>query len=191
MPEQTKPDLAAITRGVYRERLTEQAIRNRLVDQHKPVTPWDGHTECACGERLPCVVAGDLTALLGELGRLRERDARLHVELRDRRTDDLEVRGHLSPQPGTGPGEMLPIPIGKTLAPSVEWLVNEVADLRAQVERMRLDRPAYQRIADEKNNDLAWLRTKVLATATAIEGEGLGLVATCTRLRAIAGGGQR
>lgn len=82
------------------------------------------------------LVSVDVPDLLAEVDRLRERDDRIHEELRDRRTDDLNVRGHLSPQPGTGPHPMIPFELGPTLAPAVEWLVGVLAQVRATHEQM-------------------------------------------------------
>jgi hypothetical protein len=61
-----------------------------------------------------------------------------HDELRDKRTDLLNIRGILSPQgrsPGLGP--VVPMPLGKDVAPAVEWLVNEVDELREENLRLR------------------------------------------------------
>jgi len=57
-----------------------------------------------------------------------ERDARIHEELRDRRSDDLNVRGILSP---SGEERKVLFELGPTIAPAVEWLVAEVERLKA------------------------------------------------------------
>ena len=63
----------------------------------------------------------------------RDKAAKDHDELRDKRTDLLNIRGILSPQdrsPGLGP--VVPMPLGKEVAPAVERLVNEVDQLREE-----------------------------------------------------------
>ncbi len=80
--------------------------------------------------------------LLAEVDRLLERDARIHEELRDRRSDDLNVRGTLCPQPGTAPDPMIPFELGSTITPVVEWLVGELERLRAAKPGVRVIDPA-------------------------------------------------
>jgi hypothetical protein len=61
-----------------------------------------------------------------------------HDELRDKRTDLLNIRGALSPQGRSlGLGPVVPMPLGKDVAPAVEWLVNEVDRLREENLQLR------------------------------------------------------
>ncbi|HEY1180235.1 MAG TPA: hypothetical protein VGF17_29105 [Phytomonospora sp.] len=50
--------------------------------------------------------------------------------------DAQEIRGILSPN---GEARKVPMPLGETLAPAVEWLVNRVAELEAQAATARAD----------------------------------------------------
>lgn len=59
---------------------------------------------------------------------IRDRD-----ELRDARTDLLDVRGLLSPQGGE---DVTPVPLVPTVAPAVAWLVDELARVRAELADM-------------------------------------------------------
>jgi hypothetical protein len=55
------------------------------------------------------------------------------AELRDKRSDLLNIRGILSPQGRSlGLGPVVPMPLGEEVAPAVEWLVNEVDQLREE-----------------------------------------------------------
>jgi hypothetical protein len=58
--------------------------------------------------------------------------ARDHIELRDKRTDLLNIRGALSPadQPHL---RVVPMDLGSEVAPAVQWLVDEVLRLRELV----------------------------------------------------------
>lgn len=71
----------------------------------------------------------DVAALVAEVERLRAKVAREHTELRDRRTEDMTIRGILSPN-----GQDAPIPVDVELVPSavpgVAWLAAEVTRLR-------------------------------------------------------------
>jgi hypothetical protein len=83
---------------------------------------------------------------LADADRLRtERDAALaalagvtpenyHTELRDRRNDDMEVRGILSPNGGP---RVIAVEIGPTIAPAVEWLVSDRDSWRGMAEAFR------------------------------------------------------
>lgn len=53
-------------------------------------------------------------------------------ELRDKRTDLLTIRGILSPH---GHDRVVPEPLGNEVAPAVRWLVAELEQLRAGLER--------------------------------------------------------
>jgi hypothetical protein len=65
----------------------------------------------------------DVPALIAEVERLNAKVERDHVELRDKRTDLLNVRGILSPN---GYPSKVPMPLVPTVAPAVQWLVAEV-----------------------------------------------------------------
>jgi outer membrane murein-binding lipoprotein Lpp len=61
-----------------------------------------------------------------------------HNELRDKRTDLLNIRGILSPQGRSlSLGPVVPMPLGDEVAPAVEWLAAEVERLRADRDRAR------------------------------------------------------
>ncbi|MFF5404557.1 hypothetical protein ACFY8K_17050 [Streptomyces misionensis] len=71
-----------------------------------------------------------------EVEQLRARVAELEAQ-RDRRrvrlvalqNDALNIRGALSP---SGEARKVPMPLGETLLPAVEWLINRVAELEAE-----------------------------------------------------------
>jgi hypothetical protein len=66
--------------------------------------------------------------------------AKDHNELRDKRSDLLNVRGVLSPQGRSlGLGPVVPMPLGEDVAPAVEWLANEADRLREENARLRAD----------------------------------------------------
>lgn len=88
-------------------------------------------------------VAQELDAALrsveAEVERLR-RDARIHDELRDKRTDLLNIRGVLSP---AGEERKVPFELGPEVAPAVEWLVAEVEQLRKELKTLTLMREIW------------------------------------------------
>lgn len=58
---------------------------------------------------------------------------RLRDELRAARNDLLNVRGLLSPNGGQ---DVTPVPLVPTVAPAVAWLVDELANVRAELAAM-------------------------------------------------------
>jgi hypothetical protein len=71
-----------------------------------------------------------------EVERLRAKLAKDHDELRDKRSDLLNIRGILSPQDRSlGLGPVVPMSLGKEVAPAVEWLANEADRLRAKLDQ--------------------------------------------------------
>jgi hypothetical protein len=72
----------------------------------------------------------DLADLLTEVEQLRAKDEKRHVELRDKRTDLLGIRGIL--KPADRPNVVIvPMELGEKVAPAVEHLAKEVEQLRA------------------------------------------------------------
>ncbi|SEC01967.1 hypothetical protein SAMN04490357_0978 [Streptomyces misionensis] len=75
--------------------------------------------------------------------KLRARVAELEAQ-RDRRrarlvalqTDALNIRGALSP---SGEARRVPMPLGETLLPAVEWLINRVAELEERAKSARVE----------------------------------------------------
>jgi hypothetical protein len=83
------------------------------------------------GATAPCPVCGPL-----EVERLQARVAELEAQHERRRVrlvalqnDALNMRGALSPN---GEERKVPMPMGDTLAPAVEWLINRVAELELE-----------------------------------------------------------
>jgi hypothetical protein len=68
------------------------------------------------------------------IAELEEQWDRRRTRLVALQTDALEMRGVLSP---AGEARKVPFPLGETLAPAVEWLVNRVAELEAQASAVR------------------------------------------------------
>ncbi len=60
-------------------------------------------------------------------------NARLRLELRDRRTEDDELRGILSAN-GRPFGRVIPFPLGPSLVPAVEWLIAQVDAMRPVID---------------------------------------------------------
>lgn len=85
---------------------------------------------------------------------------RLRIELRDKGNDLLAVRGILSPN---GHPSRVPMPIGVTVAPSVQWLADEVERLRGVAETAVAWRRAYG------SNGTALAGNRVTALVTAID----------------------
>ena len=67
----------------------------------------------------------EIATLRQELAEARAKAERDHIELRDRRTEDDELRGILSPN-GRPFGRIIPFELGPTLVPAVEWLIAQV-----------------------------------------------------------------
>lgn len=72
----------------------------------------------------------DATALLVEVDRLRAERDQARAELARRRTEDLTLRGILAPADSP---RRVPMPLGDSLAPAVEWLIAELGQARAQL----------------------------------------------------------
>jgi hypothetical protein len=89
----------------------------------------------------------DVPELLAEVERLRRENAGLddlrqraidkqeqvRVELRDRRAEDLDLRGLLAPN---GQPRRVPMELGASLVPAVEWLLAENERLRGERNRL-------------------------------------------------------
>ncbi|WP_242892621.1 hypothetical protein [Actinomadura litoris] len=74
------------------------------------------------------------------------RRRRDHDELRDKRTDLLNIRGILKPAPGVS-DPAVPFPLGDEVAPAIEWLVNDRDQLRAELAEAREERDAARQIS--------------------------------------------
>jgi hypothetical protein len=92
----------------------------------------EGHGIAGQADALPMPVG---PVLRSELDRLRARVAELEAQRERRRVrlvalqnDALNMRGALSPN---GERRKVPMPLGDTLTPAVEWLLNRVAELEA------------------------------------------------------------
>lgn len=83
----------------------------------------------------------------------------LRTELRDRRTDDLDIRGILKPAPGVG-DPAVPMPLGPALAPAIEWLVNDRDRLRLQLESAEQERDAARGVAKGRTELADQMRTE-------------------------------
>lgn len=82
--------------------------------------------------------ADDVPALLAEVEQLRAKLDRWRDELREKRTDLLDVRGILSPN---GEAPKTPVSLVPNVASAVRWLLEEVERLRSRVaEQVELER---------------------------------------------------
>lgn len=80
-------------------------------------------------DRVAPVVSRALADLIAEVERLRAQRDRRRDRLVALQNDALNMRGVLSPN---GEARKVPMPLGDTLAPAMEWLVNRVAGLEAE-----------------------------------------------------------
>lgn len=80
----------------------------------------------------------EVGSLRTQVDQLKAKLARHHEELRDKRTDLLEIRGILKPAPGVG-DPVVPMPVGHVVAPAVEWLAAEVERLRNRIAELEGD----------------------------------------------------
>jgi hypothetical protein len=164
LAELAAADLAG-ARGMHKR--VERLALQRLNEVHRVTAERDearaerdrlagSHTEAA------------VRRLADDISRLRnERDDALaalagvtpenyHTELRDRRNDDMAIRGILSPNGGP---RVIAVEIGPTVAPAVEWLVS--------------DRDSWRRLAEDfspvvvaaRALDAAWTNGRTSASA--------------------------
>ncbi|MFF4090343.1 hypothetical protein ACFYY9_26205 [Streptomyces nigra] len=132
-------------------------------------------------DRAASVVSPVLAAVLDEAERLRARVTELEDQ-RDRyraqlvalRNDALNMRGALAPN---GQERKVPFPLGETLAPAVEWLIAQVAELAAvRAERDLAQRKVASLKAEQDRDDAEYAeviaeRDRALKTIAAMEGE--------------------
>lgn len=89
-----------------------------------------------------------LRAVLAELAEANARAERHHIELRDKRTDLLEIRGILSPNPSAGegiPAEVCNQLLSERAAPAVEWLLADWRRLAEENERLMAELAAAEK----------------------------------------------
>jgi hypothetical protein len=142
---------------IFKDREAELTTeRNKAVDERDEARTQMGRLASgaaridADSERLRAERDDALAALAGVT------PENYHTELRDRRNDDMAIRGILSPNGGP---RVIAVEIGPTVAPAVEWLVT--------------DRDSWRRLADQRLTDLVAQRDHVerldadLAAATA------------------------
>ncbi|MEV5862329.1 hypothetical protein AB0L83_21770 [Streptomyces sp. NPDC052071] len=117
--------------------LTEAALEAKVYDSlvsFNGVACWDILRLAQMRQYLAEHVAADLVP---ELDRLRTRVAELEAQRERRRArlvalqnDALSMRGSLSPN---GEASKVPFELGETLTPAVDWLINRVAELEADL----------------------------------------------------------
>jgi uncharacterized small protein (DUF1192 family) len=92
-------------------------------------------------DRAAPVVSRALADLIAEVERLRAQRDRRRPRLVALQNDALNIRGALSPN---GEARKVPMPLGETLLPAVEWLINRVAELERRIaaEECRCPEPA-------------------------------------------------
>lgn len=100
----------------------------RYLDVPEDLNPFFGIDRIA--RELPRMMA-ELEADRADLAARLERAQQKVEELRDRRNEDMELRGVLSPNGGD---RAVPFELGASLVPAVEWLVAEQEWLRYVVE---------------------------------------------------------
>lgn len=81
-------------------------------------------------DRVAPVISGHLAALLAEIDQLRAQRERRRLRLIALQNDALNMRGALSPM---GEARKVPLPLGPTLLPAVEWLIGRVAELESDL----------------------------------------------------------
>ncbi|MEU2340113.1 hypothetical protein ABZ608_42420 [Streptomyces sp. NPDC013172] len=152
-------DDAKATRLVTRTR-----SKASLLSGHTDVVWVDGHSACIALTHVDVVTEAEWEAAKQQLR---------HDELVALRNDALNVRGVLSPNGGT---RKVPMPLGETLTPAVEWLVNRVAELEAE-------RHTANEALDDAATALREQRDRIAALeAAAVEGRA-ALAAFCHDLQ--------
>lgn len=134
-------------------------------DWHRDVQQKGDHT-CAWStpgpKDAPAILAA-LRSARAEVERLQAKVAKDHDELRDKRTDLLNIRGILSPQPSTG-DPVVPMPLGAEVAPAIEWLAAEVERLRAELDAIRTDETDVDWLADHVRTVIQGIPVRGLAS---------------------------
>ncbi|MEW2300232.1 hypothetical protein AB0958_09655 [Streptomyces sp. NPDC006655] len=152
-------DDAKATRLVTRTR-----SKASLLSGHTDVVWVDGHSSCIALTHVDVVTEAEWEAAKQDLR---------HAELVALRNDALNMRGVLSPNGGA---RKVPMPLGETLTPAVEWLVNRVAELEAE-------RHTTNEALDDAAKALRAQRDRIAALeAAAVEGRA-ALAAFCHDLQ--------